>query len=144
MLPHFTPSLSCSMDLHQLPGSSLVDIPPLHDLLCRILALQVPLLAAIGLPQVHPSCDGPHGTRPPHCTSHYMPQIGRIRALYPHSAHVCGEKLPGSFLFPRPATYICSGRWTLPPHSHPLEVLFRGMLCSIYIEPPIKDTPNKQ
>ena len=118
--------LSCSMDIRQLPGSTLVDIPSLHDILCSVLALQVPLLAPIGLPQVHTHRDGSYSTITAPCTSHYMPRSGRIRTLYSHSAHVCGQKLTGSFLLTRTATPSCSGHWTLPTHSHLLEVLFRG------------------
>ena len=81
---------SCIVYLHQPPGGPLVDIPPLHDLLCRVLPIQVPILEKLWLPQVHTHSDGHCSPNAPHRISRRVPQSGWLCPLHLHSAHVCG------------------------------------------------------
>ena len=118
---------SCIMDLCQPPGSPLVDIPPLHDLLCHLLAIQVPPVQAVSLFQVHTHSNGPCRCHSALYISHHMPQSGWICAIFFHSSNMCGQKPTCSVLLSCSTTHFNSGCWSLPAQPHILEVLFRGI-----------------
>ena len=125
---------SFSLDLHQPSGSALVDIPSLYGVLWHLLAIQIPVLEAIGLLQIHSLCDGSSSTYTADYRCNYMLQCGWICAIFFDCAYLCGKERSSSFLLSCTPTPCCCGYRTISTNTYILEILFRGLYIHIGIE----------
>ena len=116
-------SCSCNMDIHQPPGSSLVDFSPLNGLLCSLLAIQVSILEGVGLLQVHTHRDSGCRNSPAHYTSHNMFQAGGICNIL-DSTRLCSKEYSSIILFLCTSSDSSCGYRTLHGHTYTLEILF--------------------